>query len=294
MTNLSMVLSYTWMAAFATRVTGTTGIFSAADGNGNIHLMGDPGGNSSNYNRHYQYGAGVWSILPNIPVPFSGGCAITDTDGNVTLFVPKYYSSNRCSVAQYRYIDGAWVEKTSIPAYPNFVSGERAPIYAAFAPDGTINVIFDNLGDGTSTYPARKSHFVCNTDETWSEVGTAPGVGPIAVDKNGNVHMFVYTYTSTGGTVTHYVYSEGAWSSMDTFAGTVSCAFADTNGTINIFQGNNQFKYVAGELKLVGQIAEVTPSNAFVAGGELAAVGTTTSTPYTAKLYKASGAFMPA
>ena len=153
-------------------------------------------------------------------------------------------------------------------------------------------MIFHNVSLGTIQYPERNSHFVCNTDGAWSEIGTTPDVGPIVVDKNGNIHMFVYT--SSISVVTHYVYKDGSWSSVDTFSGSaVSFTFLDANGDINIFREKNQYKYVSGQWKLVGQMAEVVPSNAFVVDDTLTAFGIISSSlPYELKLYKASSSLM--
>ena len=91
------------------------------------------------------------------------------------------------------------------------------------------------------------------------------------------------------------MYKNGSWSSVDTHSGeAVSFAFLDSRGAISIFQGNNHYKYVSGKWKLVGEITEVKPSNAFFVDDELTAVGTTSSSPYKAKLYKATSSFIPA
>lgn len=285
MTNINMILSYTWNAAFTNTGTHSKGVFSALDVNDNIHVMGDTANNSSYYNMHYQYGSGTWSKLSDMPVGFAGGCALTDADGNVTVFIPYYVSGGRYPIRQYRYVNGAWVDKGSTPGN-DYVQNSTSEIYAAIK-DGNIHVIFFNI----EAY--KESHFVYNTDNSWSDIGTAPGVGPIVVDKNGNIHMFVYD-DGDGKKVTHYVYKDSSWSIIDVSSGeAVSFAFLDSSGAINIFRKNSHYKYVSGKRKLVGEIKDVEPSNAFVVDGTLTAVGVSSSNREI-RLYEASGSFIQA
>lgn len=281
--SISFILKYTWASnAFSQITTYSRGMFSALDGIGKIHAMGDKKGDSSYYSQHYVYDD-AWSKLSNLPGAFAGGCALTDENGNVVKISTSYYSTYKYTIGLSKYVDGAWVGGKSIPP-EKYVQSQTSEAYAACTKDGNIHLVFMNAGKGPTNV-----HFVYSKDGVWSEIGTYPGtIGPIVADAEGNIHMF----DGSGGSI-HYVYDGSSWSSVGTTPGKVTIAMLDSNNVIHLFVGKTHYKYMSGKFINVGALTELEPSNAFVKDGTMTAIATTTSTPYKQSLYNAASILEP-